>query len=94
MSWNHRIIRFPAPPGGEPTLQICEVYYDDEYDGEPPRSVDPTPFLNGESITELKELIQRLELALTKPILNLRDFPNTEGEKPGKKPSEKPREKP
>lgn len=60
--WNHRVVRID----GE--LRVFDVYYDDL--GRPvARSVTPTS-LYGESLDELYALLQLLEEALGKPILD------------------------
>ena len=80
MSWNYRVVRFPASsPDDDPELKICEVYYTDAssadaYSERVPHSFDPTPFLNGDSIEELGAVLDRMKGALTEPILDLSVF--------------------
>lgn len=70
MSWNYRIIKTTI--GGEDSYGIHEVYYDEN--GKPKMySEDPIP-AHGETLTELREDMDRLLQAFEKPIISSDDF--------------------
>ena len=70
MNWNHRVMNCPSENGGDDFYLFKEVYYDDQ---DRPDSYSE-PFMCGDSVDELKELLQRLEKALTLPVLHENDF--------------------
>ena len=69
MSWNHRVVDLTSENGGEPWLEIQEVYYNS--DGQPCGYCDPT--VGGESIDEIQLQIRRFTECLAHPILNAKD---------------------
>lgn len=71
MHWNHRVIRFNTKDEGE-KLMIAEVYYDEK---NKPMSYGE-PFMLGDNMGELKELVARLDKCLTQPIIDATEFPN------------------
>ena len=82
MFWNHRVVDLTSENGGEPWLEIQEVYYNAE--GKPCGYCEPT--IGGESIDEIQIQIQRFTECLAHPILNAEtDFNNKfDGEDDGK----------
>jgi hypothetical protein len=71
MHWNHRVINCPSENGGdEDFFTFKEVYYDEE---DRPESYSD-PFMCGDTIEELHELVDRLKTALDRPVLHERDF--------------------
>jgi len=60
----------PSENGGDDLLLFKEVFYDDE--GKPEAYSDP--FMCGDSVDELKELLKRLEKALGEPVLHEENF--------------------
>ncbi len=70
MSWNYRVVRH------EDHLRIYDVYYDEH--GKPlGRHEDPT-YIYGESVESLREQIDWILKATSKPILEASDFPSHE----------------
>ena len=69
MNWNHRVMNCPSENGGEDLYTFKEVYYTDDK----PHSYSE-PFMCGDSVDELKEMVQRLEKALGEPALHEKDF--------------------
>ena len=70
MNWNHRLMNCPSENGGEDYFTFKEVYYDDQ--DRPDAYSDP--FMGGDSIDEVQELLMRLHTALQKPVLHENDF--------------------
>jgi hypothetical protein len=70
MNWNHRLINCPSENGGEDYFTFKEVYYDDQ---DRPDAYS-NPFMGGDSIDEVQELLMRLHTALQKPVLHENDF--------------------
>jgi hypothetical protein len=68
--WNHRLVDMSADNGGDPMLALREVFYDD--DGKPMGHTEP--FMCGETMTEMLELLERLHVAMNHPILKPEDF--------------------
>lgn len=73
MHWNYRLIDMAHENGNEPWVELFEVFYND--DGS---LMGYTPVSTGGSDpTELKQSIEWMQLALTKPILKVQDFKET-----------------
>ena len=70
MNWNHRVVNCPSENGGDDLYTFKEVYYDDE---DKPNAYSE-PFMCGDSIDEVQELLMRLHTALQKPVLHENDF--------------------
>jgi hypothetical protein len=66
--WNHRVVDMSSTE--EPCLGFREVYYDQA--GTP--AAHGEPFMVGDSLEELQELVSRLRAALDLPILRENDF--------------------
>ena len=69
MNWNHRVVNCPSENGGDDLYTFKEVYYTDDK----PHSYSE-PFMCGDSIDEVQELLMRLHTALQKPVLHENDF--------------------
>jgi len=78
MKWNHRLIDLTNENNGEQLYAIQEVFYDD--DGTPTSYGDP--FMCGENMDEIHNLIDRLEEAVKQPILKPEDFKGAPHERP------------
>jgi len=76
MNWKHRLMNCPSENGGEDYFTFKEVYYDDQ---DRPDSYC-NPFMGGDSIDEMRELLVRLSVALAQPVLHENDFKGTEYE--------------
>jgi hypothetical protein len=63
MDWNHRVIR-----DEEGMLRLVEMFYDD--DTKKPAG-HTEPFMCSETLEGLVELVNRLRLALTHPIIDV-----------------------
>lgn len=70
MHWNHRVVNCPSENGGDDLFTFREVYYDDE---DRPNSYS-APFMCGDDIEELHQLVARLNTALEQPTLHEDDF--------------------
>ena len=70
MNWNHRLMNCPSENGGDDYFTFKEVYYDDQ--DQPNAYSDP--FMGGDSIDEVQELLMRLHTALQKPVLHEDEF--------------------
>jgi len=70
MNWNHRLMNCPSENGGEDYFTFKEVFYDDQ---DRPDAYS-NPFMGGDSIDEVQELLMRLHTALQKPVLHENDF--------------------
>jgi len=74
MYWNHRMVDFTEQNEGEPWIEICEVFYDDDH----------TPMLYtakgvnvaGEDKEELKQQLENMLSCLNKPVMFKADFDN------------------
>jgi hypothetical protein len=60
----------PSENGGDDYFTFKEVYYDDQ---DRPDAYS-NPFMGGDSIDEVQELLMRLHTALQKPVLHENDF--------------------
>jgi hypothetical protein len=60
----------PSENGGEDYFTFKEVYYDDQ---DRPDAYG-NPFMGGDDIDEVQELLMRLHTALQKPVLHENDF--------------------
>ena len=69
MIWNYRVIDLTEENNGEPCLQMCEVFYND--DEKPDGYARAT--VMGETYAELCEELRRMTAATNKPILKLKD---------------------
>ena len=69
MNWNHRVINCPSENGGENYFTFKEVYYEND---EPYAYCNP--FMGGDNIEEVQELLMRLHTALQLPVLHEKDF--------------------
>ena len=65
MHWNHRVVRTVNDETLEVTLQIAEVYYTDK--NKPYAYSDP--FLMGDTLVELTEILDLLKDATSQPVL-------------------------
>jgi len=70
MNWDHRVMNCPSENGGDDLLFFKEVFYDDR--GKPYAYSEP--YMCGDDIHELGELLRRLEKALSEPVLQETDF--------------------
>jgi len=70
MNWNHRLVDMTDENGGDPLIAFCEVFYDDN--GKPTGYTEP--FMSGENMDEINNLIERLKEATKHPILKPEDF--------------------
>jgi hypothetical protein len=70
MNWNHRLMNCPSDNGGDDFFVFKEVFYDDQ---DRPDGYS-NPFMGGDSIDEVQELLARLQKALTQPVLHENDF--------------------
>ena len=70
MNWNHRLMNCPSENAGDDYFTFKEVYYDDQ---DRPDAYS-NPFMGGDSIDEVQELLMRLHTALQKPVLHENDF--------------------
>ena len=68
-TWNHRVINTPSKNGGEDWYTFQEVGYEN---GVPTGYGDAC--MGGDTVKELTDLVARLQLALTKPVLHEDDF--------------------
>jgi len=70
MMWNYRIVKTTDEVTKEPTYEICEVYYN--------AIGKPTGFcsvkLLGDTIEELKSVLEMLGSAYEKPFIRSTDF--------------------
>jgi hypothetical protein len=60
----------PSENGGDDYFTFKEVYYDDQ---DRPDAYS-NPFMGGDTIDEVQELLMRLHTALQKPVLHENDF--------------------
>ena len=67
MSWNHRVVKLNDEDG---MLILAEVFYDEN--DKPTGYTDP--FLCSETMGGLKLLVDRLNAALSKPVLDADDM--------------------
>lgn len=70
MHWNYRLIDLAHENGGEPWVQIHEVFYED--DGSLMGYTPAT--LGSEDPTELRTTLEWMARALDKPVLKVTDF--------------------
>ena len=70
MNWNHRVMNCPSENGGDDLYVFKEVFYDDN--GKPEAYSEP--FMCGDDLDELRLLLQRLEKALSEPVLHENKF--------------------
>ena len=68
--WNFRLIDVSDTNGGEPYVQLFEVYYNDK--DEPVGYSNPCT--GSETVEGMKTLIKWYALALDKPVLQKSDF--------------------
>lgn len=71
MTWNHRIMAAPDGDGYE--YGLYEVYYNEK--GEPTGYTSDAIPIVGESIKEIRWILDKVEEALMKPVLSYEDFP-------------------
>lgn len=69
MHWNHRVIKYNAPPG-EDLYIIHEVYYDDE--GKP--DMFGSSGAQAEDLGGLRQYVEWMLKALDQPVLTPADF--------------------
>jgi len=69
MNWNHRLMNCPSENGGEDYITFKEVYYDE---GKPCSYCNP--FMGGDDIGEVRELLVRLGKAVEQPVLHEDEF--------------------
>ena len=70
MNWNHRLMNCPSENGGEDYFTFKEIFYDDQ---DRPDGYS-NPFMGGDDIDEVRELVVRLSVALSLPVLHENDF--------------------
>ena len=70
MNWNHRLMNCPSDNGGDDFFVFKEVFYDDQ---DRPDGYS-NPFMGGDSIDEVRELLVRLSVALSLPVLHEDEF--------------------
>lgn len=70
MNWNHRLMNCPSDNGGKDLIVFKEVFYDDQ---DRPDAYS-NPFMGGDDIAEVRELLERLQKALTLPVLHEDEF--------------------
>jgi hypothetical protein len=70
MNWNHRLMNCPSENGGKDFYVFKEVFYDDQ---DRPDAYS-NPFMGGDDIDEVRELLVRLSVALSLPVLHENDF--------------------
>jgi hypothetical protein len=73
VTWNHRVIDH-GEFNDERCLAIHEVYYD--ADGKPEMMTESPIGIAGETLEELGETLDRMKLALGKPVLPIGIFPS------------------
>jgi hypothetical protein len=70
MNWNYRLIDLSHENGGEPWVELHEVFYED--DGSLMGYTDATP--GSEDVATLRQTLEWMLLALDKPVLSVNDF--------------------
>lgn len=70
MSWNYRVIAFKS--NDEIFMRICEVYYDEN---KKPNGYIAEKVFIGDSVKGLNWTLNKMKLALKKPILSAEKFP-------------------
>jgi hypothetical protein len=71
MIWNHRLVRITTRE--ETYLCLCEVFYNDS--GQPTGHSEP--FMHGDTVEEMEELVRRMGVAVSRPVLDdATDFDN------------------
>jgi hypothetical protein len=68
--WDFRLLDVTDDNGGDPYLELCEVYYNDK---DAPIGYS-TPCTGSETIEGMLDLLRMHSLALAKPILKKSDF--------------------
>jgi hypothetical protein len=68
--WDFRLLDVTDDNGGDPYLELCEVYYNDK---DAPIGYS-TPCTGSETIEGMLDLLRLHSLALAKPILKKSDF--------------------
>jgi len=71
MSWNYRMVDAMHLNGGEPCVQMAEVFYDD--DGSP-IGYSFMNFVGGDNAEDLQETVKMMGEAFNKPIMRYQDF--------------------
>ncbi len=76
-TWNYRVLRHrPSPATEEPDfLQIHEVYYSP--DGEAKSVSQDGARIGGDSIKEIRDVLAKIERALSEPIIDFESFGET-----------------
>jgi hypothetical protein len=74
MIWNYRLIDLSHENGGEPWVELHEVFYEDDGTLMGYTSISP----GGEDIADLKQSLEWMLLALDKPVLSVKDFKETQ----------------
>jgi len=69
-TWNFRLLDVTDDNGGDPYLELCEVYYNDK--GDPIGYSEPCT--GSETIEGMLDLLRMHSLALNKPVLKKSDF--------------------
>ncbi len=69
-TWNHRVIFEANDDPDYSTYRFVEVHYDEN---NKPTSYGE-PFMVGNTTEEMQELVDRLQKALTQPVLTDKDF--------------------
>jgi hypothetical protein len=73
-TWNYRVLRHRQPPAtDEPDfLQIHEVYYSS--DGKAESVSQDGARIGGDSIKEIRDVLAKIERALSEPIIDFESF--------------------
>ena len=70
MHWNYRMVNIKNGNGGDPWIQICEVYYND--DGSLMGYSESC--IGSETVTGLNIMMERVNMAMSKPVIDEDDF--------------------
>lgn len=70
MHWNYRLVNLKSRNGGEPWIELCEVYYNDDESLMTCTDV----CLGSETLDGMKKIIERLNIAMTHPVIEEEDF--------------------
>ena len=71
MTWNFRLVEASNLNGGEPWVQLAEVYYDDDFN---PMGYTWVDVVGAESVENMKQTLEWMALAIDKPVLKDEEF--------------------